>query len=170
MDCLSSFIPPADNGDKVVKEHQEEEGTLEPFLSKSSRLPVMDMNIADSLDKEDSLSNQEQGHTATSISEAYGLHTASVKVIGSYASNIFQDRQLLVAAEILTCLEVIVIVDNGLMPCSITQYISGALLMFISAERTSAFFACHRGELVAALKSDVVKVGMRDVQWRSPFH
>jgi len=37
-------------------------------------------------------------------------------------------------------------------------------------QRTSAFFACHRGELVAALKSDVVKVGSRDVQWRSPFH
>jgi hypothetical protein len=53
---------------------------MEPFLSKSSRLPVMDVNIADSLDKEDSLSNQEQGHTATSISEAYGLHTASVTV------------------------------------------------------------------------------------------
>jgi hypothetical protein len=35
-----------DNGDKVVKEHQEEEGTMEPFLSKSSRLPVMDVNIA----------------------------------------------------------------------------------------------------------------------------
>jgi hypothetical protein len=35
---------------------------------------------ADSLDKEDSLSNQEQGHMATSISEAYGLCTASVKV------------------------------------------------------------------------------------------
>jgi len=41
---------------------------------------------------------------------------------------------LLVAAEILTCLGVIVIVDNGLMPYSVTQYISGALLMFISAE------------------------------------
>ncbi len=26
------------------------------------------------------------------------------------------------------------IVDNGLMPYSVTQYISGALLMFISAE------------------------------------
>jgi hypothetical protein len=41
---------------------------------------------------------------------------------------------LLVAAEILTCLGVVVIVDNGLMPYSVTQYISGALLMFISAE------------------------------------
>ncbi len=35
---------------------------------------------ADSLDREDSLSNQEQGHTATSISEAYGVCTAAVKV------------------------------------------------------------------------------------------
>ncbi len=41
---------------------------------------------------------------------------------------------MLVAAEILTCLGVVVIVDNGLMPYSVTQYISGALLMFISAE------------------------------------
>lgn len=43
-------------------------------------------------------------------------------------------RQLLVAAEILTCLGVVVIVDNGLMPYSVTQYISGGLVMFISAE------------------------------------
>jgi hypothetical protein len=35
---------------------------------------------ADSLDNEDSLSNQEQGNMATYISEAYGLCTASVKV------------------------------------------------------------------------------------------
>jgi hypothetical protein len=55
-------------------------------------------------------------------------------VIGSYASNIFQDRQLLVAAEILTCLGVLVSFDYGLMAYSVTQYISGALLMFISAE------------------------------------
>ncbi|CAM6043916.1 unnamed protein product [Sphagnum compactum] len=138
-----------------------------------------------SLDREDSLSDQEQHQAATSISEAYGLLTPSVKVqlfiyfmlkfameillsessvvtahyfqwsihsvalflallgltvlpvnwvIGSYASNIFQDRQLLVAAEILTCLGVLVSFDYGLMPYSVTQYISGALLMFISAE------------------------------------
>jgi hypothetical protein len=44
-------------------------------------------------------------------------------------------RQLLVAAEILTCLGVLVSFDYGLMmPYSVTQYISGALLMFISAE------------------------------------
>jgi hypothetical protein len=41
---------------------------------------------------------------------------------------------LLVAAEILTCLGVLVSFDYGLMPYSVTQYISGALLMFISAE------------------------------------
>ncbi|CAK9216937.1 unnamed protein product [Sphagnum troendelagicum] len=138
-----------------------------------------------SLDREDSLSDQERCQAATSISEAYGLLTPSVKVqlfiyfmlkfameilvsessvvtahyfqwsihsvalflallgltvlpvnwvIGSYASNIFQDRQLLVAAEILTCLGVLVSFDYGLMPYSVSQYISGALLMFISAE------------------------------------
>jgi hypothetical protein len=174
-----------DNADNDLKEHQEEEGILEPFLSKSSRSSVMDANIADSLDREDSLSDEEQCQAATSISEAYGLLTPSVKVqlfiyfmlkfameilvsessvvtahyfqwsihsvamflallgltvlpvnwvIGSYASNIFQDRQLLVAAEILTCLGVLVSFDYGLMPYSVTQYISGALLMFISAE------------------------------------
>ncbi|KAH9573003.1 hypothetical protein CY35_02G182800 [Sphagnum magellanicum] len=174
-----------DNADNDLKEHQEEEGILEPFLSKSSRSSVMDANIADSLDREDSLSDQEQHQAATSISEAYGLLTPSVKVqlfiyfmlkfameilvsessvvtahyfqwsihsvalflallgltvlpvnwvIGSYASNIFQDRQLLIAAEILTCLGVLVSFDYGLMPYSVTQYISGALLMFVSAE------------------------------------
>jgi hypothetical protein len=69
-----------DNADNDLKEHQEEEGILEPFLSKSSRSSVMDANIADSLDREDSLSDQEQSQAATSISEAYGLLTPSVKV------------------------------------------------------------------------------------------
>jgi MFS family permease len=35
-----------DNADNDLKEHQEEEGILEPFLSKSSRSSVMDANIA----------------------------------------------------------------------------------------------------------------------------
>jgi hypothetical protein len=34
-----------DNADNDLKEHQEEEGILEPFLSKSSRSSVMDANI-----------------------------------------------------------------------------------------------------------------------------
>jgi hypothetical protein len=35
-----------DNADNDLKEHQEEEGILEPFLSKSSRSSNMDANIA----------------------------------------------------------------------------------------------------------------------------
>jgi hypothetical protein len=35
-----------DNADNDLKEHQEEEGILEPFLSKSSRFSVMDANNA----------------------------------------------------------------------------------------------------------------------------
>jgi hypothetical protein len=154
-------------------------------ISHIAFIQLIFFSAADSLDRDDNLSDQEQCQAATSISEAYGLLTPSVKVqlfiyfmlkfameilvsessivtahyfqwsihsvalflallgltvlpvnwvIGSYASNIFQDRQLLVAAEILTCLGVLVSFDYGLMAYSVTQYISGALLMFISAE------------------------------------
>lgn len=42
--CLHDLL--TDNADNDLKEHQEEEGILEPFLSKSSRSSVMDANIA----------------------------------------------------------------------------------------------------------------------------
>nr|XP_024377632.1 SPX domain-containing membrane protein At4g11810-like isoform X3 [Physcomitrium patens] len=55
-------------------------------------------------------------------------------VVGSYASNIFEDRQLLVGSEILTCVGVIISFDFGILPYSVTQYVTGAFILFVSAE------------------------------------
>ncbi len=56
---------------------------LEQHSSVISHFAFIQLNFfsaADSLDREDSLSDEEQCQAATSISEAYGLLTPSVKV------------------------------------------------------------------------------------------
>ncbi|XP_024536516.1 SPX domain-containing membrane protein Os06g0129400 [Selaginella moellendorffii] len=54
-------------------------------------------------------------------------------VVGSCLSNIFEDRQILLAAEILTCVGVLVSF-SGPFRYTIVQYIAGAVLIFVSAE------------------------------------
>eukprot|EP00249_Psilotum_nudum_P019445 c27255_g2_i1 orf=653-2572(+) len=54
-------------------------------------------------------------------------------VVGTYISNIFEDRQILLAAEVMTCLG-ICICFNGPLAYSVEQYVTGALITFVSAE------------------------------------
>ncbi|XP_016432506.2 SPX domain-containing membrane protein At4g22990 isoform X1 [Nicotiana tabacum] len=54
-------------------------------------------------------------------------------VVGSYISNIFQDRQLLLASEIMVCLGIL-LSFNVIIPYSVPQYVCSGLLMFVSAE------------------------------------
>ncbi|OIT39208.1 PREDICTED: SPX domain-containing membrane protein At4g22990-like isoform X1 [Nicotiana attenuata] len=54
-------------------------------------------------------------------------------VVGSYISNIFQDRQLLLASEIMVCLGIL-LSFNVVIPYSVPQYVCSGLLMFVSAE------------------------------------
>ncbi|KAL3696413.1 hypothetical protein R1sor_010489 [Riccia sorocarpa] len=55
-------------------------------------------------------------------------------VVGSYFSNMFEDRQILLFSEIVTCVGLVVSFRYGGIPYTMTQYISGALLIFVSAE------------------------------------
>eukprot|EP01018_Ginkgo_biloba_P012638 Gb_38458 [translate_table: standard] len=54
-------------------------------------------------------------------------------VVGNYISNMFEDRQILFAAEVFTCLGVL-ISFNVIFPYSIGQYVTGAFITFVSAE------------------------------------
>ncbi|XP_009590690.1 SPX domain-containing membrane protein At4g22990-like isoform X2 [Nicotiana tabacum] len=54
-------------------------------------------------------------------------------VVGSYISNIFQDRQLLLASEIMVCLGIL-LSFNVVIPYSVPQYVCSGLLLFVSAE------------------------------------
>eukprot|EP00246_Nothoceros_aenigmaticus_P002451 TRINITY_DN13321_c0_g1_i1.p1 TRINITY_DN13321_c0_g1~~TRINITY_DN13321_c0_g1_i1.p1 ORF type:complete len:334 (-),score=43.56 TRINITY_DN13321_c0_g1_i1:399-1259(-) len=56
-------------------------------------------------------------------------------IVGSYLSNMFEDRQILIFAQGFTCLGIVISVCFcGLIPYSLGQYIFGALLIFVSAE------------------------------------
>ncbi|KAM3200142.1 hypothetical protein P3L10_032503 [Capsicum annuum] len=55
-------------------------------------------------------------------------------VVGSYISNIFEDRQILLASEIMVCLGGILLSFQVIIPYSVTQYVCSGLLMFVSAE------------------------------------
>uniref|UniRef100_A0A0D6QSH1 SPX domain-containing protein n=1 Tax=Araucaria cunninghamii TaxID=56994 RepID=A0A0D6QSH1_ARACU len=54
-------------------------------------------------------------------------------VVGNYISNMFEDRQILFASEIFTCLGVL-ISFNVIFPYSVAQYVCGAFITFVSAE------------------------------------
>ncbi|CAK9173085.1 unnamed protein product [Ilex paraguariensis] len=54
-------------------------------------------------------------------------------VVGSYISNMFEDRQILLASEIMVCLGILLsfhIID----PYTVPQYVCSGLIMFVSAE------------------------------------
>ncbi|XP_019413723.1 PREDICTED: SPX domain-containing membrane protein At4g22990-like isoform X2 [Lupinus angustifolius] len=54
-------------------------------------------------------------------------------VVGSYISNMFEDRQILLASELMVCIGV-VLSFNIIFPYSEPQYICSGLLLFVSAE------------------------------------
>ncbi|CAL0304676.1 unnamed protein product [Lupinus luteus] len=54
-------------------------------------------------------------------------------VIGNYISNIFEERQLLLASEILVCIGLL-LSFHIFIPYSVTQYVGSALITFVSAE------------------------------------
>jgi hypothetical protein len=55
-------------------------------------------------------------------------------VVGSYASNLFQDRQLLIGAELLTCAGLVLSFDYKIFPYTATQYLVGGFILFVSSE------------------------------------
>ncbi|KAF3661177.1 SPX domain-containing membrane protein [Capsicum annuum] len=54
-------------------------------------------------------------------------------VVGSYISNMFEDRQILLASEIMVCIG-IVLSFNVIIPYSVPQYVCSGLLLFVAAE------------------------------------
>ncbi|KAJ8573260.1 hypothetical protein K7X08_009771 [Anisodus acutangulus] len=63
-----------------------------------------------------------------------GLTVLPVNIlVGSYLSNMFEERQVLLASEILVCLG-IVLSFHVLIPYSVPQYVCSALITFVAAE------------------------------------
>lgn len=54
-------------------------------------------------------------------------------VVGGYISNMFEDRQLLLASQIMVCLGIL-LSFNVIVPYTVAQYVSSGLVMFVSAE------------------------------------
>ncbi|XP_039051937.1 SPX domain-containing membrane protein At4g22990-like isoform X3 [Hibiscus syriacus] len=54
-------------------------------------------------------------------------------VVGSYISNMFEDRQILLASEIVVCVGIL-LSFHIIMPYSVPQYVCSGLIMFVSAE------------------------------------
>ncbi|KAL1357676.1 hypothetical protein HN51_009557 [Arachis hypogaea] len=54
-------------------------------------------------------------------------------VVGSYISNMFEDRQILLVSEIMVCIGVL-LSFHLIIPYSVPQYICSGLLLFVSAE------------------------------------
>ncbi|XP_042011601.1 SPX domain-containing membrane protein At4g22990-like [Salvia splendens] len=63
-----------------------------------------------------------------------GLTVLPVNVlVGSYLSNVFEERQVLLAAEIMVCIGII-FSFQVIIPYSVPQYVCSALLTFVAAE------------------------------------
>ncbi|XP_060173123.1 SPX domain-containing membrane protein At4g22990-like isoform X1 [Lycium barbarum] len=63
-----------------------------------------------------------------------GLTVLPVNIaVGSYISNIFEDRQILLASEIMVCLGIL-LSFQVIIPYSVPQYVCSGLLMFVFAE------------------------------------
>ncbi|KAG4171668.1 hypothetical protein F383_01628 [Gossypium arboreum] len=54
-------------------------------------------------------------------------------VVGSYISNMFEDRQILLASEIMVCVGIL-LSFHVIIPYSVPQYVCSGLIMFVSAE------------------------------------
>ncbi|KDP28702.1 hypothetical protein JCGZ_14473 [Jatropha curcas] len=63
-----------------------------------------------------------------------GLTVLPVNVfVGSYVSNKFEERQVLLASEIMVCIGIL-LSFNIFIPYSVLQYVGSALITFVSAE------------------------------------
>ncbi|KAJ4832231.1 hypothetical protein Tsubulata_001984 [Turnera subulata] len=63
-----------------------------------------------------------------------GLTVLPVNIIvGSYISNMFEDRQILMASEIMVCVGIL-LSFHVISPYSVPQYVCSGLIMFVSAE------------------------------------
>ncbi|PKI36954.1 hypothetical protein CRG98_042655 [Punica granatum] len=63
-----------------------------------------------------------------------GLTVLPVNIIvGSYISNIFEERQVLLASEIMVCVGILLSFQI-MIPYSVPQYVGSALITFVSAE------------------------------------
>ncbi|XWS49872.1 hypothetical protein CRYUN_Cryun12cG0040700 [Craigia yunnanensis] len=54
-------------------------------------------------------------------------------VVGSYISNMFEDRQMLLASEIMVCIGIL-LSFHIIIPYTVPQYVCSGLIMFVSAE------------------------------------
>ncbi|KAK6781440.1 hypothetical protein RDI58_019236 [Solanum bulbocastanum] len=73
------------------------------------------------------------GHVAVFLA-CLGLTVLPVNlVVGSYISNMFEDRQILLASEITVCVGILMSF-NVIIPYSVPQYVCSGLLLFVSAE------------------------------------
>ncbi|XP_021285422.1 SPX domain-containing membrane protein At4g22990-like [Herrania umbratica] len=54
-------------------------------------------------------------------------------VVGSYISNMFEDRQILLASEIMVCVGIL-LSFHVILPYTVPQYVCSGLIMFVSAE------------------------------------
>ncbi|CAI9274342.1 unnamed protein product [Lactuca saligna] len=54
-------------------------------------------------------------------------------IVGSYISNMFEDRQILLASEIMVCFGILMSF-HVILPYSVPQYVVSGLIMFVSAE------------------------------------
>ncbi|PSS24340.1 SPX domain-containing membrane protein [Actinidia chinensis var. chinensis] len=63
-----------------------------------------------------------------------GLTVLPINIfVGSYVSNMFEERQVLLASEIMVCLGII-LSFHVIVPYSVPQYVSSALITFVAAE------------------------------------
>ncbi|XP_015084022.1 SPX domain-containing membrane protein At4g22990-like [Solanum pennellii] len=73
------------------------------------------------------------GHVAVFLA-CLGLTVLPVNlVVGSYISNMFEDRQILLVSEIMVCVGILMSF-NVIIPYSVPQYVCSGLLLFVSAE------------------------------------
>ncbi|KAH0739971.1 hypothetical protein KY290_033014 [Solanum tuberosum] len=73
------------------------------------------------------------GHVAVFLA-CLGLTVLPVNlVVGSYITNMFEDRQILLASEIMVCVGILMSF-NVIIPYSVPQYVCSGLLLFVSAE------------------------------------
>ncbi|PQP92860.1 hypothetical protein Pyn_36996 [Prunus yedoensis var. nudiflora] len=142
-----NIVPRESNSGKIVN-ISVENGPTQPLLSNSKAKQKDGDGDTDCDDAEEDPAEIQK--PVNSIVSAYRLLTPSVKcgnlscmsrangfpvnvVVGSYISNMFEERQVLLASEILVCIGIL-LSFHVLIPYSVPQYVSSALITFVSAE------------------------------------
>nr|WET17608.1 SPX-MFS2 [Phoebe bournei] len=152
---------PQETNTEQVENDELEKGLTEPLLLNDENTQHDEDEDNDCEDNEEAL--EESHKPATSFASAYRLLTPSVKaqlliilcsnmqwrfyflnrvllpllpvniIVGSYISNMFEDRQILLASEIIVCIGII-LSFHVIIPYSVPQYVCSALITFVSAE------------------------------------